>query len=70
MNHSLRTADRTTHVKIVMLALVFGSLMLVVGSAARFVEAENGAARSAIGGSVIKAGKSTTYTDRVVSLAR
>jgi hypothetical protein len=61
MNHSLLSADRNTHLKIVSLALVAAIIVVVIGIAARVAE-DARAARIEIGGPVLKAGKPAMYT--------
>jgi hypothetical protein len=63
MNHSLLTADRATHLKIVAVALVAAILVVSIGITAHLMSAETTAAvRSS--GPVLRAGKPATYTDR------
>jgi hypothetical protein len=61
MNHSLLSADRNTHLKIVSLALIAAIVVVVVGIAARITD-DASAARIEIGGPVLKAGKPAMYT--------
>jgi hypothetical protein len=61
MNHSLLSADRNTHLKIVSLALIAAIVVVVVGIAARITD-DASAARIEIGGPVLKAGKATMYS--------
>lgn len=58
MSHSLITADRGTHLKIVCVSLVAAIAVVAVGVTARVTEA--GSARS----QVVKAGKPAIYTAR------
>jgi len=44
MNHSIATADRNTHLKIVVVALIGATLVAGVGVAARVTQANSGAA--------------------------
>ena len=61
MNHSLVTADRTTHLKIVAVSLVAAIAVIVVGITARV--ADNGASASLQAhGPVLKAGKPAAIT--------
>jgi len=46
MNHSIATADRTTHLKIVVVALIGAALVAGVGIAARITHAGASAAAS------------------------
>jgi len=64
MNHSTVTADSTTHLKIVALALIAAIVVVVVGFSARVDGPEIGIARAASDGLVIKAGKPTQFTTR------
>jgi hypothetical protein len=57
MNHSIYSADRTTHLKIVVVALVAGILVAAFGITAR--TSSNGFAQTA---HVTKAGKPVTVT--------
>jgi hypothetical protein len=62
MNHSLMTADGTTHVKIVVVALVAAIVLVAVGITARVTAMDTETARVRTEGVVVKAGKATTYT--------
>jgi hypothetical protein len=63
MNHSLVTADRTTHLKIVAVSLVAAIAVILVGVSARI--ADSGAsAKLEANGPVLKAGKPATVTVR------
>jgi hypothetical protein len=66
MDHSLLTASRTTHVKIVVVALLGAILVVSVGIAAH-VGAISSDARPA---SVLKAGQPLTYTGHDGALVR
>lgn len=57
MNHSIYSADRTTHLKIVIVALVAGIAIAGFGITAR-LGADNGAQTAA----VVKAGKPVALT--------
>jgi hypothetical protein len=48
MNHSIITADRTTHLKIVVVALIGATLVAGVGIAARVTESQPGATIAAV----------------------
>ncbi len=61
MNHSLLTADRSTHLKIVVIALVAAIAVVAVGVTARVNEPGTATARIQ-DGPVVKAGKPATYT--------
>ena len=65
MNHSIYSADRTTHLKIVVVALVAGIAVAGFGISAR--NADDGYAQTA---HVVKAGKPVTVTSADASLVR
>jgi len=66
MDHSLLTASRTTHVKIVVVALLSAIVVVSVGIAAHV-----GAAPSAeLAPNVLKAGQPVTYTRHSGALVR
>ena len=60
MNHSLVTADRTTHLKIVAVSLIAAIAVILVGVTARITD--NGTARMEAHGPVLKAGKPAAVT--------
>jgi hypothetical protein len=64
MNHSIHTADRATHLKIVMVALIAGLAAAGVGIAARTNLGDTQTAR------VIKAGQPVTVTSSEASTIR
>jgi hypothetical protein len=64
MNHSMATADGSTHIKIAALAMVAAIAVVVVGFSARGDNPEIGAARAASNVTVIKAGQATKMTAR------
>jgi hypothetical protein len=65
MTHSLIGADRTTHFKIVAVALVGAIVLVMVGITARVTDADATAtARLQTEGPVLKAGKPATFTTR------
>jgi hypothetical protein len=64
MNHSIHTADRATHLKIVMVALIAGVAVAGFGIAARTNVADTQTAR------VIKAGQPVTVTSSETSTVR
>lgn len=67
MNHSLVTADRTTHLKIVVLSLIAAIVVVLVGLTARL--AETGTATARIEAPVVvKAGTPATYTSRATTI--
>jgi hypothetical protein len=63
MNHSLVTADRTTHLKIVAVSLVAAIAVILVGITARVTDSSGAATNlQAQHGPVIKAGKPSAVT--------
>ncbi len=64
MTHSLIGADRTTHFKIVAVALVSAIVLVMVGITARVVDSDIATARLQTDGPVLKAGKPATFTTR------
>ena len=60
MNHSLVTADRTTHLKIVAVSLFAAIVVILVGVTARITD--NGNTRLEAHGPVLKAGKPAAVT--------
>jgi hypothetical protein len=66
MNHSIYSADRSTHLKIVVVALVAGIVVAGLGITAR-TSSDDGYAQSA---HVIKAGKPVTVTSTNASMVR
>lgn len=64
MNHSLITADRTTHLKIVALSLIAAIAVVAVGITARITDTGVASARLEAQGPVIKAGKPAAVTVR------
>jgi len=56
MNHSMFSADRPTHVKIVVVALIGATLVAGIGIAARISDRDAGATRIEARMPVIKAG--------------
>jgi cytochrome oxidase Cu insertion factor (SCO1/SenC/PrrC family) len=64
MNHSIQSADRATHLKIVLVALVAGLAVASFGVAARSNVDDSQTAR------VIKAGKPVVLTSSDVSMVR
>ena len=63
MNHSLVTADRTTHLKIVAVSLVAAIAVILVGVTARISDT-GASAKIEANGPVLKAGKPATITAR------
>jgi hypothetical protein len=66
MNHSIYSADRPTHLKIVAVALVAGIAVAAVGLSAR-LNTDDGYAQTA---RAIKAGKPITVTSSEASVVR
>ena len=66
MNHSIYSADRTTHLKIVVVALVAGIVVAGLGISAR-ATSDDGYTQTA---HVIKAGKPVTVTSSDASMVR
>jgi hypothetical protein len=66
MNHSIYSADRSTHLKIVVVALVAGIVVGGFGIAAR-TNSDDGYAQTA---RVLKAGKPVTVTSTNASMVR
>jgi hypothetical protein len=64
MNHSIHSADRATHLKIVIVALVAGIAVAVLGSSARSYSDYTQTAH------VVKAGKPMTVTRSGASVVR
>ena len=64
MNHSIHSADRTTHLKIVVVALVAGIAVAAIGISARSNSDYTQTAH------VVKAGKAITVTSSNASLVR
>ena len=66
MNHSIYSADRSTHLKIVVVALVAGIVVLGFGISARSIS-DDGYTQTA---RVIKAGKPVAITSSGASVVR
>ncbi|MBR0954215.1 hypothetical protein [Bradyrhizobium canariense] len=66
MNHSIYSADRSTHLKIVVVALVAGIMVAGLGITAR-TSSDEGMTQTA---RVMKAGKPVAITSSNVSLVR
>ena len=64
MNHSIHSADRSTHLKIVVVALAAGIAVTAVGITARSDVADTRTAR------VIKAGKPVVVTNSDATMVR
>jgi hypothetical protein len=72
MNYSIYSADRLTHLKIVVVALIGGILVAVVGIAARGTTDDSGVvtARMQGYGPVVKAGQPVVMSTREASTIR
>ena len=70
MNFSLFTCDRTTHVKIVVVALVAAIVVVVAGVNARTGDVGTVAAGAKTNGVVVKAGKPAVFSTRDDSTIR
>jgi hypothetical protein len=68
MNHSLYSADRATHMKIVAVALIAGTLVAGIGIAARVDNSSLTAQKS--DGPVLRAGQPTVFTSSETSAVR
>jgi hypothetical protein len=66
MDHSLLTASRTTHVKIVVVALLGAILVVTVGIASHL----GATGSSAVAPGVVKAGEPAAYSNRDDALVR
>ena len=67
MNHSIYSADRMTHLKIVVVALVAGILVAGFSISARYNSSDEGYTQTA---RVMKAGKAVVITSSTNSLVR
>jgi hypothetical protein len=67
MNHSIYSADRSTHLKIVVVALVAGIAVAGFGISARTTSSEDSYAQNT---RVIKAGKPVAITSSSTSMVR
>ena len=64
MNHSIYSADRTTHLKIVAVSLIAAIAVILVGITARITDTGTASAKLETHGPVLKAGKPATVTSR------
>jgi hypothetical protein len=66
MNHSMLTCGRTTHLKIVAVALIAAALVTTVGLTGRLDDLGTGnmTASAKAGGPAVKAGKPALYSTR------
>src|SRR5262245_4461504 len=62
MNHSLQSADRNTHLKIVVVALIAAFVVILLGLNARVGDTASMTVRNQTDGPVLKAGQPATYT--------
>jgi len=67
MNHSIYSADRSTHLKIVVVALVAGIALAGFGISARSTSSDEGYTQTA---KVLKAGKPVAITSANTSTVR
>ncbi len=67
MNHSIYSADRTTHLKIVVVALVAGIAVAGFGISARTTSSDEGFTQTA---RVLKAGKPVAITSANTTMVR
>jgi len=67
MNHSIYSADRTTHLKIVVVALMAGILVAGFGISARYNSSDEGFSQTA---RVLKAGKPVVITSSGKTVVR
>jgi len=70
MNSSLITCDRSTHLKVVAVALVAGITVFAVGMHARGNDVASSASNAKSATMVAKAGKSVVYATREDSTVR
>ena len=70
MNHSLLSADRGTHLKIVAVALFAALAVVIAGISAHVSDASNMTAAVKTNGPVVKAGAPAVYSNRDVSATR
>ena len=64
MNHSIITADRTTHLKIVAVSLIAAIAVILVGITARITDTGTTSAKLEAHGPVLKAGTPSAVTAR------
>jgi len=70
MNHSLLSADRGTHVKIVVVAVLAALTVVIAGIRAHVSEPGNMTAAIKANGPVVKAGAPAVYSDREGAVTR
>jgi len=64
MNSSLSTCDRATHLRIVAVALVTSTIVVMAAAHARIGETGGLTAGAGMSGSVVKAGEPSVYSAR------
>ena len=64
MNHSMLTCGRTTHLKIVAVALIAAALVTTVGLTGRLDDLGTANMTAKAGGPALKAGKPALYSTR------
>lgn len=69
-NSTILTADRTTHLKVVVISVVASIVVLVIGIAAHTPAASDATARMQAVGPAVKAGKPMTVTQGSMSAVR
>jgi hypothetical protein len=69
MNHSMYSADRATHLKIVVVALIGATLVAGIGIAARVSDTNSATAMKA-NGPVLKAGQPVVITSSETNAVR
>jgi hypothetical protein len=62
MNYSLATADRATHLKVVVVALVAAIIVVAIGITARITATDTETARVRTQSIVVKAGAPASYS--------
>jgi len=67
MSVSLLSADRATHLKIIVVSLIAATVVVLIGINARISDSTNMTARIETNGPVIKAGKPAIYSTRGIS---
>jgi hypothetical protein len=70
MNSSLQSADRTTHLKVVVVALAAAIAVVAIGINARVADTGGATARIQTNGPVLKAGKPAIYSSSDLSRIR
>ena len=70
MNHSLVTADGSTHLKIVAVSLIAAIAVILVGITARMTDSSTETAKLETHGPVVKANKPSVITAREANTVR